>query len=112
MIKAPKPRLGQATATLSRERFQQRFEAGFVDPAYDERWSAAHGIIILTPVHWYYTTSPLKLMIDRYVPMGATRIPPAPQARTRRRPRRSSWQDGTTPNISPGASMGWSSMAT
>ena len=35
MIKAPKPRLGQAAAALSRERFQQRFEAGFVDPAYD-----------------------------------------------------------------------------
>jgi multimeric flavodoxin WrbA len=30
-------------------------------------WVAAHGIMIITPVHWYQTTSPLKLMIDRLV---------------------------------------------
>jgi multimeric flavodoxin WrbA len=30
-----------------------------------ERWTAAHGIIILTPVYWYQAPSPLKLMIDR-----------------------------------------------
>ena len=32
-----------------------------------ERWTAAHGIVIVTPVHWYQSPSPLKLMIDRLV---------------------------------------------
>ena len=32
-----------------------------------ERWSAAHGVILLTPVYWYQAPSPLKLMIDRLV---------------------------------------------
>ena len=32
-----------------------------------ERWAAAHGILIVTPVHWYQSPSPLKLMIDRLV---------------------------------------------
>jgi multimeric flavodoxin WrbA len=30
-------------------------------------WVAAHGIMIITPVHWYQATSPLKLLIDRLV---------------------------------------------
>jgi multimeric flavodoxin WrbA len=32
-----------------------------------ERWVAAHGIVIATPVYWYQAPSPLKLMIDRLV---------------------------------------------
>lgn len=32
-----------------------------------ERWTAAHGVIILTPVYWYQSPGPLKLMIDRLV---------------------------------------------
>lgn len=32
-----------------------------------ERWTAAHGVLIVTPVHWYHATSPLKLMMDRLV---------------------------------------------
>ena len=32
-----------------------------------ERWTAAHGVLIVTPVHWYQSPSPLKLMIDRLV---------------------------------------------
>jgi multimeric flavodoxin WrbA len=32
-----------------------------------ERWVAAHGVIILTPVYWYQAPSVLKLMIDRLV---------------------------------------------
>ena len=32
-----------------------------------ERWVAAHGVIIVTPVYWYQSPSPLKLMIDRLV---------------------------------------------
>ena len=32
-----------------------------------ERWTAAHGIVIVAPVHWYQSPSPLKLMIDRLV---------------------------------------------
>ncbi|MBA2411724.1 MAG: flavodoxin family protein [Burkholderiaceae bacterium] len=31
------------------------------------RWSAAHGIIIVTPVYWYQVPSALKLLIDRLV---------------------------------------------
>jgi multimeric flavodoxin WrbA len=30
-------------------------------------WVGAHGIMIVTPVNWYQTSSPLKLMIDRLV---------------------------------------------
>ncbi len=30
-------------------------------------WIAAHGIMIVTPVNWYQTSSPLKLMMDRLV---------------------------------------------
>ncbi len=32
-----------------------------------ERWTLAHGVIILTPVYWYQVPSVLKLMIDRLV---------------------------------------------
>lgn len=32
-----------------------------------EQWVAAHGVLLLTPVHWYQATSPLKLMMDRLV---------------------------------------------
>ena len=31
------------------------------------RWAAAHGIVIVSPVYWYQSPSPLKLMIDRLV---------------------------------------------
>jgi multimeric flavodoxin WrbA len=30
-------------------------------------WTAAHGVLIVTPVHWYQAPSVLKLMIDRMV---------------------------------------------
>src|SRR3569832_568933 len=32
-----------------------------------ERWTAAHAVGIVTPVYWYQSPSPLKLMIDRLV---------------------------------------------
>jgi multimeric flavodoxin WrbA len=32
-----------------------------------ERWTLAHAIVIVTPTHWYSTSSALKLMIDRLV---------------------------------------------
>jgi multimeric flavodoxin WrbA len=32
-----------------------------------QRWVAAHGVIILTPVYWYQVPAVLKLMIDRLV---------------------------------------------
>jgi len=32
-----------------------------------ERWVSAHGVLLLTPVHWYQATSVMKLMIDRLV---------------------------------------------
>jgi multimeric flavodoxin WrbA len=30
-------------------------------------WIAAHGVMIVTPVHWYQSSSPLKLLADRLV---------------------------------------------
>ena len=30
-------------------------------------WVRAHGVMLITPVHWYSPTSPLKLMMDRMV---------------------------------------------
>ncbi len=32
-----------------------------------ERWVAAHGVILATPVNWYYASSSMKLMMDRLV---------------------------------------------
>ena len=32
-----------------------------------ERWVRAHGVIVVTPVHWYMASSPIKLMMDRLV---------------------------------------------
>ena len=32
-----------------------------------ERWAAAHAVLIVSPVYWYQSPSPLKLMIDRLV---------------------------------------------
>lgn len=32
-----------------------------------ERWVSAHGIVLVTPTHWYSMASPLKLMMDRMV---------------------------------------------
>ena len=32
-----------------------------------EKWVRAHGVAIISPVHWYQTPSVLKLMIDRLV---------------------------------------------
>jgi multimeric flavodoxin WrbA len=31
------------------------------------RWTRAHAIVVVTPVHWYQASSALKLMIDRLV---------------------------------------------
>ena len=38
------------------------------------RWVAAHGVMILCPVHWYQAPSSLKLMIDRLVYADAAEI--------------------------------------
>ena len=32
-----------------------------------ERWVSAHGVLLVTPTHWYQVSSPLKLMMDRLV---------------------------------------------
>jgi len=32
-----------------------------------ERWTAAHAVLLVSPVYWYQSPSPLKLMIDRLV---------------------------------------------
>jgi multimeric flavodoxin WrbA len=31
------------------------------------RWAEAHAVVIVTPVHWYQSPCPLKLMVDRLV---------------------------------------------
>ncbi len=41
------------------------------------RWSAAHGIIIVTPVYWYQVPSALKLMIDRLVCADGGNVDPS-----------------------------------
>ncbi len=38
----------------------------WMDEIY-ERWVAAHGVMILCPVHWYQAPASLKLMMDRLV---------------------------------------------
>ncbi len=38
----------------------------WMDEIY-ERWVSAHGVVLLTPTHWYQVSSPLKLMMDRLV---------------------------------------------
>jgi multimeric flavodoxin WrbA len=73
-----------------------------------ERWAAAHGVIIVTPVYWYQVPSALKLMIDRLVCAdGGNPDPPRRTARTLKRPR--SWNSpaGRTRNTSPDAHMEW-----
>lgn len=32
-----------------------------------ERWVSAHGVLLVTPTHWYQAASPVKLMMDRLV---------------------------------------------
>lgn len=32
-----------------------------------ERWTAAHGVVILAPTYWYQSPAPLKAMMDRLV---------------------------------------------
>ena len=32
-----------------------------------EHWVSAHGVLLVTPTHWYAMASPLKLMMDRMV---------------------------------------------
>jgi multimeric flavodoxin WrbA len=32
-----------------------------------ERWTSAHGVLVVTPVHWYTVSTPLKQMMDRLV---------------------------------------------
>lgn len=70
-----------------------------------ERWTAAHGVMILAPVNWYQAPSVLKLMIDRLVCAdgGNPRIPPPLTARHRSSPSAWSWPAGHFPVISPDA---------
>jgi multimeric flavodoxin WrbA len=78
-----------------------------------ERWVAAHGVIVLTPTHWYQATSPLKLMIDRLVCAdGGNPTPAARTARSQRRPRRSSSKAGATPSTWTAAPTAWWCTAT
>jgi multimeric flavodoxin WrbA len=45
-----------------------------------ERWTAAHAVMIVSPVHWHEGRSPLRLMIDR---MACARLDHPPGAATR-----------------------------
>jgi multimeric flavodoxin WrbA len=36
-------------------------------------WVAAHGVMIVTPVHWFHGSSPLKLMMAHAAVHGAGR---------------------------------------
>jgi multimeric flavodoxin WrbA len=49
----------------------QKAGAGYIDSDWMseiyERCTAAHAVIIVLPVYWYQSPSPLKLMIDRLV---------------------------------------------
>ena len=71
-----------------------------------ERWVAAHAIVIVTPTHWYSTSSALKLMIDRLVCADGGNPDPTsthgkkPDGGEGARARRA----GTTRSTSPGAS--------
>lgn len=42
-------------------------QVGDVMNALYPRWAAADGVLLITPVYWYQSPSPLKLMIDRLV---------------------------------------------
>lgn len=77
-----------------------------------ERWVAAHGVIVLTPVYWYQTPSVLKLMIDRLVcadggnpDLSSTAGKDAEKAKVPR------CRAGRIASISPAASMASSSRA-
>jgi hypothetical protein len=73
-----------------------------------ERWAAAHGVLIVTPVYWYQVPSALKLMIDRLVCAdGGNPIRPPRRARTLRRRKRWSSPDGLIRNILQSAYTAW-----
>lgn len=77
-----------------------------------ERWTAAHAVIIVTPVYWYQSPSPLKLMIDRLVCAdGGILIRPPPTANGRQKPKRWNSKAGTTPNTWLVVFMVWWCMA-
>jgi multimeric flavodoxin WrbA len=46
-------------------------------------WVAAHGIMIVTPVNWYYGPTALKAMIDRLVCADGSNPDPSMSGRTR-----------------------------
>lgn len=53
------------------------------------RWAAAHGVMLVTPVHWNQATSPLKLMMDRLVCAdGGNPDPTSTQGKDPRRAKR------------------------
>ena len=62
-------RKGQGDVKLTREQFECRLCERVYDPEFQnvERWVAAPGVMIVTPVYWYQAPSVLKLMMDRLV---------------------------------------------
>ena len=79
-----------------------------------ERWVAAHAIVIVTPTHWYSTSSALKLMIDRLVCADGGN--PDPTSTHGKKPEEAKAIEleglGLSEAPRPAASTGWSSTAT
>jgi multimeric flavodoxin WrbA len=65
-------------------------------------WVEAAGIMIITPVNWYATSSPIKVMMDRLVCAdGGNPDPTLTQGKDAELASRSSWTGGTIRGISP-----------
>jgi multimeric flavodoxin WrbA len=77
------------------------------------RWAAAHGVMILCPVHWYQAPASLKLMIDRLVCAdGGNPDPTTTKGKICYWPNSLRSKVGVTPSISPAALSRSSPMAT
>jgi multimeric flavodoxin WrbA len=67
-------------------------------------WVAAHGVMIVTPVHWFHGSSPLKLMMDRMVCAdGRNPDVTSTHGKDARQPRSSSSPAGSTADHYKGA---------
>lgn len=66
-------------------------------------WVAAHGILVITPVHWFQVSSPLKLMMDRLVCADAgNEDPTGTHGKDAQKTSRLSWRVGLIPSICRG----------
>ena len=76
-------------------------------------WMDAHGIMIVTPVNWYRTSSPLKLMMDRLVCAdGGNPDPTSTHGKHAKEAKEIEMRAGTIPATWRGVSSRSSCMAT